>query len=41
VALPLFFERALIEISPRRVLYWPTGDATTAPQIVELGKEAA
>ena len=41
VALPLFFERALIEISPRRVLYWPSGDASTAPQIVELGKEAA
>ena len=41
VALPLFFERALIEISPRRVLYWPSGDGSTAPQIVELGKEAA
>jgi len=41
VALPLFFERALIEISPRRVLYWPSGDASTAPQVVELGKEAA
>ena len=25
VALPLFFERALIEITPRRVLYWPGG----------------
>jgi hypothetical protein len=41
VALPLFFERALIEIVPRRVLYWPDGDAATAPQIVELGIEAA
>ena len=41
VALPLFFERALIEIFPRRVLYWPSGDASTAPQIVDLGKEAA
>ena len=26
VALPLFFERALIEITPRRVLFWSDGD---------------
>jgi hypothetical protein len=31
VALPLFFERALIEIEPRRTLYWPTGDPAAAP----------
>jgi general stress protein 26 len=31
VALPLFFERALIEISPRRVLYWVAGDPSDAP----------
>ena len=30
VALPLFFERALIEITPRRVLYWSDG-APPAP----------
>lgn len=41
VALPLFFERALIEITPRRVLYWPAGDASTAPQTTTLEKEAA
>src|SRR3954469_5720216 len=41
VALPLFFERALIEITPRRVLYWPSGDASVAPQVVELTKQAA
>lgn len=41
VALPLFFERALIEITPRRVLYWPSGDASVAPQVVELAKQAA
>jgi general stress protein 26 len=41
VALPLFFERALIEITPRRVLYWPDGDAASAPEIVELRAEAA
>jgi general stress protein 26 len=31
-ALPLFFERAIIEVTPTRVLYWPNGDATAAPQ---------
>ncbi len=36
VALPLFFERALIEITPRRVLYWPDGDARQAPAITTL-----
>ena len=41
VALPLFFERALIEIVPRRVLYWHDGDTTIAPQVTDIGKEAA
>ena len=41
VALPLFFERALIEVTPRRVLYWPTGDATNAPVATVLGEAAA
>jgi general stress protein 26 len=41
VALPLFFERSLIEITPRRVLYWADGDAATAPQTTDLGSEAA
>ena len=41
VALPLFFERSLIEITPRRVLYWPDGDAATAPQTTIVGTEAA
>ncbi|MGZ9160710.1 MAG: pyridoxamine 5'-phosphate oxidase family protein [Candidatus Limnocylindrales bacterium] len=36
VALPLFFERALIEITPRRVLYWPAGGARHAPQVTDL-----
>jgi hypothetical protein len=36
VALPLFFERALIEIEPRRALYWPTGDAGTAPLVASV-----
>jgi len=41
VALPLFFERALIEITPRRVLYWPGGDASVAPVVTVVDKEAA
>jgi general stress protein 26 len=41
VALPLFFERALIEITPRRVLYWSDGSAASAPVVTLLGEEAA
>ena len=41
VALPLFFERLLIEITPRRVLYWPDGSASTAPSVTTLESEAA
>jgi hypothetical protein len=41
VALPLFFERALIEITPRRVLYWADGQAATAPAVTVVGSEAA
>lgn len=41
VALPLFFERALIEIVPRRVFYWGDGDTSVEPDVVELGKAAA
>ena len=32
VALPLFFERSLIEITPRRAFYWADGDATREPE---------
>jgi general stress protein 26 len=31
-ALPLFFERSLIEITPRRVLFWEHGDVSRPPQ---------
>jgi general stress protein 26 len=41
VALPLFFERSLIEITPRRAFYWPDGNANTAPETTTVGKEAA
>ena len=41
IALPLFFERALIEITPRRVLYWPDGNAGTVPRLSAVREEAA
>ena len=41
IALPLFFERALIEITPRRVLYWPDGKAGGAPLMTVVREEAA
>lgn len=41
VALPLFFERSLIEITPRRVFYWPDGRAANTPIVTVVGEEAA
>lgn len=41
VALPLFFERALIEITPRRILYWSDRSASNAPIVIDVGEEAA
>jgi general stress protein 26 len=41
VALPLFFERSLIEITPRRTLYWSDGDPAAAPTISDAGRTAA
>ncbi len=32
VALPLFFERAVIEIVPKRALYWAEGRTSVAPE---------
>jgi general stress protein 26 len=40
VALPLFFERALIEITPRKVFYWADGDAGHAPAVQLVATEA-
>ena len=40
VALPLFFERALIEITPRRALYWADGNPASAP-VLTAAREAA
>ena len=36
VALPLFWERALIEITPRRILTWPEGRTDRPPAVHEL-----
>jgi general stress protein 26 len=36
VALPLFFERAIVEIRPRRAFLWEDGRTDTPPQIFEL-----
>jgi general stress protein 26 len=33
VALPLFFERAVIEITPVTCLYWAGGDTSRAPEV--------
>ena len=41
IALPLFFERSLIEVTPRRVLYWPDGAASSEPMTTIVGSEAA
>jgi hypothetical protein len=36
LGLPLFWERAVIEITPRRVFWWPAGDTTREPQVTDL-----
>jgi hypothetical protein len=35
VALPLFFERGIIEIRPRRAFLWEDGDTRRPPQVFE------
>jgi general stress protein 26 len=41
VALPLFFERAVIEVTPQRCLYWPDGDTSREPAVTSSPGEAA
>ena len=41
VALPLFFERSLIEITPRRSYYWSDGRPDVAPIATEVRTVAA
>ena len=36
VALPLFFERGIIELRPRRAFLWEDGATDRAPQVFEL-----
>src|SRR5438067_2981202 len=38
VALPLFFERAVIEIVPRRVFLWEDGRTDAPPRVFELAE---
>jgi general stress protein 26 len=40
VALPLFFERGIIEIVPRRAFLWDDGDTTRPPQMFEPAEVA-
>ena len=39
-ALPLFFERSVIEIRPKRVLWWRGGDTAQAPRVATAPEEA-
>jgi len=41
VALPLFFERAVIEITPERCLWWVDGDTSVAPKIFQAPEAEA
>ena len=38
VALPLFWERALIEITPRRALVWEAGATDRPPRVFEVAR---
>lgn len=40
-ALPLFWERAVIEVTPRRVIRWPGGETDSLPDVIELMGAAA
>jgi general stress protein 26 len=40
VALPLFFERAVIQITPERCFFWPGGETSVAPQDSEAPHDA-
>jgi nitroimidazol reductase NimA-like FMN-containing flavoprotein (pyridoxamine 5'-phosphate oxidase superfamily) len=38
--IPLFFERAVIEVVPRRVFLWPTAETAGPPEVIEIGGES-
>ncbi|MEA2507898.1 MAG: hypothetical protein QOH48_2516 [Actinomycetota bacterium] len=39
-AMPLFWERSVIEITPRRALLWATGETTSQPEVFTLDEAA-
>ena len=39
-AMPLFWERSVIEITPTRAFLWTTGDTAVAPEVFEIGEAA-
>jgi nitroimidazol reductase NimA-like FMN-containing flavoprotein (pyridoxamine 5'-phosphate oxidase superfamily) len=39
-AMPLFWERSVIEITPRRVLLWSTGETSSAPAVFTVRQAA-
>jgi general stress protein 26 len=41
VALPLFFERAVVEVTPERCLYWPDGNTTRPPKVTAAPLQGA
>jgi len=41
VALPLFFERAVIEINPEQCLYWLGGDTSRPPEVTSAPRHEA
>lgn len=41
VALPLFFERAVIEIIPERCLYWVNGETDRPPEVTTAPRQEA
>jgi hypothetical protein len=41
VALPLFFERAVIEVRPRKAFLWEEGRTDRAPQVFEVAQVTA
>ena len=41
VALPLFFERSVIEITPERALYWVNGETDRAPELTQAPRTEA
>ena len=39
-AMPLFWERSIIEITPMRAFLWPSEDTSQAPEVFELTRAA-